>query len=179
MKKNANRLAPGGQQSGKPLRILAIDPGTREIGVAVLDTPILSYHGVESISCRRSPHLVLEQARAIIERLLKDYCPDLVVYENSFIRKTRRVALLNVLADEIKSLSEEHGIDVRGIAVSTVRRRLCGNGRATKDEVAKAVVARFPVLKIYLNQDRKWKNRFHANMFDAVALALCCEHGLL
>lgn len=27
-------------------------------------------------------------------------------------------------------------------------------------------------LKVYLPQDRKWKERYHANMFDAVALAI-------
>lgn len=156
----------------KPLRILAIDPGTREIGIAVLDTPDLSYHGVEIISCRRSPLRILSSARTVIERLLRDYRPDLVVYEKTFIRKTRRVALLNVLADEIKRLAEEYGVRVLGIAVSTVRQQLCGNGRATKEEVARVVVSRFPKLRVFLNQDRKWKARFHANMYDAVALGL-------
>ena len=31
---------------------------------------------------------------------------------------------------------------------------------------------RFPQLRLYLTQDRRWKERFWLNMFDAVALAL-------
>ncbi len=38
--------------------------------------------------------------------------------------------------------------------------------------MAKAVVARYPELKVYLTQDRKWKQAHHENMFDAVAVAL-------
>jgi len=49
---------------------------------------------------------------------------------------------------------------------------ICGNRWATKMEVAKAVVARYPELKAYLFKDRKWKERFHANMLDAVALGM-------
>lgn len=34
------------------------------------------------------------------------------------------------------------------------------------------VVSRYSELKVYLSRDRKWKTRFHANMFDAVALGI-------
>jgi hypothetical protein len=34
------------------------------------------------------------------------------------------------------------------------------------------VAHRFPRLRVYLTQDRRWKERFWQNMFDAVALAL-------
>jgi len=38
--------------------------------------------------------------------------------------------------------------------------------------VARAIVRKYPELKVYLTQDRAWKERFHANMFDAVALGM-------
>ncbi len=57
-------------------------------------------------------------------------------------------------------------------APNAVKKAVCGHGWATKAEVAKAVVARYPELKAYLIHDRKWKERFHANMFDAVALGM-------
>ena len=46
------------------------------------------------------------------------------------------------------------------------------SGWATKEQVAKAVVARYPELRAYLIHDRKWKERFHENKFDAVALGM-------
>ena len=48
----------------------------------------------------------------------------------------------------------------------------CGNGRAGKKDVARVIVSKFPDLKVYLTQDRAWKERFHQNMFDAVALGI-------
>ncbi len=47
--------------------------------------------------------------------------------------------------------------------------------RATKLEVAKIVIAQYPELKVYLNQDRKWKEDYHLNMFDAVALGIVAQ----
>jgi len=38
-------------------------------------------------------------------------------------------------------------------------------------KVAKAIAAKYPELKVYLTQDRGWKERYHQNMFDVVALA--------
>lgn len=53
-----------------------------------------------------------------------------------------------------------------------MKKFICGHGRASKFQVATVVVSKFPELKIYLTQDRAWKERFHQNMFDAVALAM-------
>jgi len=34
------------------------------------------------------------------------------------------------------------------------------------------VVSKFPELNVYFNQDHKWKEKYHQNMTDAVALGL-------
>jgi len=36
-------------------------------------------------------------------------------------------------------------------------------------EVARVVVAKYPWLKVYPTQDRPWNEKYHQNMFDAVA----------
>ena len=53
-----------------------------------------------------------------------------------------------------------------------VRKHLVGDGWAGKREVAHAIARRFPALRVYLTQDRAWKERYWFNMFDAIALAL-------
>jgi hypothetical protein len=55
-----------------------------------------------------------------------------------------------------------------------VRKLICNSGRATKRETAIVVAQRFPELRPYLEQKTKWETLYYANMFDAVALALCC-----
>jgi crossover junction endodeoxyribonuclease RuvC len=154
-------------------KILAIDPGTREIGIALLEGATLVHHGVKVIKNRRSAHEILWEGRNIILRLLNDFRPDVLVVEKTFFA-SKRSALLNVFADEIRSLGKKKGIKVLGFAPNTVKKFICGNGRASKEEVAQVIVSKFPELNVYLHQNSKWKMRYHENMFDAVALALTC-----
>jgi Holliday junction resolvasome RuvABC endonuclease subunit len=152
--------------------ILAIDPGTREMGVAVLDNGALIYAGVKVIPKGRTPHETLARCRGVVLRCLRDFKPGTVVVEKTFIGKNRNAALLNVLSDEILALGKRGKLRVHSLAPNTVKKAIAGSGSAGKDEVARAVVRRFPELAAFLDQNRKWKARFHANMFDAVALAL-------
>ena len=154
----------------KNKRILAIDPGTKHMGVALLDNGSLIHFGVKIIKNRRSPHDILKACRKVILRLINDFQPEILVVEKTFFAKNRNSALLNVLGDEIKNIGRRKGLQVLSFAPSTMKKMICGNGRASKEEVARVVVSKFPELKVFLTQDRKWKERFHQNMFDAVAL---------
>jgi len=151
-------------------RILAIDPGTRIMGIAFLDKGQLVYHGVKVIKKGNSPNDNLQSARRIILRLIKDFNPNLVVVENAFFARSRKAYLLNVLIDEIKAIARRKRIKLSSYSPSTVKKFITGNGWASKEQVARAIVSKFPELKVYLTQDRAWKERFHQNMFDAVAL---------
>lgn len=153
-------------------RILAIDPGTRHMGIALLERGRLIYHGVKNIRRRRSPHEALDEAREIILRLVKDFRPEVLVVEKAFFARNRNVSLLNVLVDEIRAIGRRKGLQVLSYAPTTVKKHTCGDGRASKRQVARVIVARYPELGVFLSQDRKWKERYHQNMFDAVALGM-------
>ncbi len=156
----------------KHKRILAIDPGTREMGIALLEGERLLYHGVKVFAKKTSPHETLNQGRETVIRLINDFRPDILVFEKTFFANNRNSALINVLVDEIKTIGKKRKLQVVGYAANTVKKFICGNGRATKKEVARAVIGRFPELTVYLKQDRKWKESYHHNMFDAVALGM-------
>jgi Holliday junction resolvasome RuvABC endonuclease subunit len=153
-------------------RIIAIDPGTRLMGVAFLDDGKLVYHAVKVIARGKSPQETLQRAKGVILRLIDDLGPEIIAAEKTFFSKNRNAALLNVLFDEIRSIARRKGLTFVSFAPSTIKKFTCGNGRASKKEVATVVVSKFPELKVYLTQDREWKERFHQNMFDAVALAV-------
>ncbi len=156
-------------------KILAVDPGTKYMGVALLENGSIIHCGVKVIRNRRSPHEILRACRKIILRLINDFNPQVLVVEKTFFAQNRNTALLNVLVDEIRNIGRRKGLQVLGFAPSTMKKAICGNGRATKEEVARVVVSRFPELKVFLTQDRKWKERYHQNMFDAVALGVMGE----
>ena len=153
-------------------KILAIDPGTRHMGVAFLEEGRLIYYGVKVVKKKKSPHETLKEGRKIILRLIKDFKPDVLVFEKTFFVNNRSASLLNVFVDEIKAIGKRKGLRVLSYAPSTVKKYTCGNGRASKKEVAKVLVAKYPELKVYLTQDRAWKEQYHQNMFDAVALGM-------
>ena len=156
----------------RKIRVLAIDPGTREMGVALFEGRELLYHGVLSIKRGTSPHDRLREARKVVLRLIGDFKPHALVTEKAFFANNRNASLLNVLVDEIQAIARRKRLKVLSLAPSTVKKEICGNGRASKREVAKVVVAHYPELKVYLTQDRAWKERYHQNMFDAVALGM-------
>jgi crossover junction endodeoxyribonuclease RuvC len=153
-------------------KILAIDPGTRAMGVALLEGDKLVYHGVKSIQKGKSPHETLQEGRKVILRLINDFKPDVLVVEKTFFANNRSAAILNVFADEITAIGKRKGLEVKSFAPSTVKKFITGNGRASKMEVARVVIAQYPELKVYMTQDRKWKEEYHLNMFDAVALGI-------
>jgi len=69
-------------------------------------------------------------------------------------------------------LEGKKGVKVLNYATSTVRKSIAGNGRASKKELSKVIVSKYPNLKVYMSQDRAWKELYHQNMFDAIALGL-------
>ena len=156
-------------------RILAIDPGTRRIGVALLEDGKILYHGVKVTKKQKTPNATLQEARKAILRLITDLKPKIIICEKAFFSKNRNASLLRVLVDEIKAIAKRKGIHLQSFAPSTVKKNIAGNGRASKMEVAKVVVSKYPELKVFLTQDRAWKEKFHQNMFDAVALGMLAE----
>src|SRR5437588_5077076 len=86
-------------------RILAIDPGTRLMGVAFLDEGKLVYHTVKVIAKGGSPQRTLQRARDAVVRLIDDFEPNIVAVERTFFNQNRNTALLNVLFDEIRSIA--------------------------------------------------------------------------
>lgn len=153
-------------------KVLAIDPGTRHIGFAFFEGKQLVHYGVKTVSQNGSPKEKLDIGRRLILRMIRDFKPRKLAVEKTFFANNRNSALLNVFGDEIRALGKRNGLSVQTLAANSVRKFVCGNGSASKDEVARVCVARFPELKPYLSSDRKWKEQYHRNMFDAVALGV-------
>jgi len=111
-------------------------------------------------------------------RLIKDLKPNILVVERSFFINNKTAALLHVFINEIKAIGKRKGLKVISYAPATVRKFICGNGRTGKKTLSEVIVSKFPELRVYLTQDRAWKERYHQNMFDAVALALMALFSL-
>jgi crossover junction endodeoxyribonuclease RuvC len=162
----------------KPIQILAIDPGTREIGVAVLEGEALVYYGVKTIRNRKRPQQVLQKAARIVKRLIEDYQPSILAIEKMFLIQ-KNASLLIVVADEIKATAQAAGLAVYEYAPTTVRKRICQTGKATKRAAAGIIAGRYTELIRYLKGRSKWEELYYANMFDAIAVGLTCYQQIV
>jgi crossover junction endodeoxyribonuclease RuvC len=162
-----------------PQRILAIDPGTRHMGVAVLQGPELIFATVKIVRKKKmSPEETLKKTERILNRLIQDYQPDTLAVEQTFFVQSQQSPLLNSLTQKIARLGLKNRLQVYTYLPTTVRHCLCHNGKATKMNAAHTIVSRYyPWLYRYYEKDLKkkwWEEKYWANMFDAIALGLTC-----
>lgn len=154
-----------------PETILALDPGLRELGYSVLAGRRLVASGV--LNMRELPrHRRLAAARGHIQRWAKTHKPTAIVVEKTYPNPLPWLDSLHRLTRGVRRIASRRQAAFAAYAPQTVRKSLVGNGWAKKPEVAVAVAHRFPQLRVHLTQDRRWKEQYWQNMFDAVALAI-------
>ncbi len=151
--------------------ILAIDPGLRDLGYAALTGKHLLDHGVLTLRHVPPPRR-LGRVREAVERWIQAVEPDVLVLEHIPRRPLDSKAGLPSLGRLLRRIAKAHGIDVVSYSAKAVRKSVLNDGWAGKPEVAASLVGCYPQLRVYHGQNRKWKDRYWQNMFDAIALAL-------
>ena len=152
---------------GLGLRVLGVDPGlvrtgwalvTADGGTTVLDAGLIAPDPSAPFEAR------LAQGFAAFAAVLGEQQPDLVVLEDIYTAPGHpKSALLMAHMRGVLCLAvHQHGIALRSLTASTVKQRLTGNGRASKEQVRGMVfqLCRLP------------PQRVRADVTDAIALAI-------
>ena len=151
---------------------IAIDPGHREVGYAHFDGDELVDYGVKSLRRSKpklSPYDVFE---SVLIRFIKEKSPAAIALEkNSFSKINQNLPVMKIIK-MVQDIAQAHNIPVYKYAPNTIRKEVCNDGRATKREVAKIISAMIPELAVYQESNRRWRERYYQNMFDAVACGL-------
>jgi Holliday junction resolvasome RuvABC endonuclease subunit len=163
--------------------ILGIDPGTKEMELAVLRGRELRYLGAHTLRNGTRPYDVVGQARRIVLAAVEKHQPQVVAIEEPLNLPTKRSHLLNVIADELRERSEEIGLEVVMLSPAQVRERVPGHPRATKIEVAEHLVANgFEHLRQFVPRrpsrpalGLRPRDKYWLHMFDALALAVAAD----
>lgn len=151
----------------KARTLLALDPGLRDLGYAVIKGRRIAAAGViplRFVSRARRPR----EARAAVRELAILHRPQELVVEQTHSYPNG----LHLLIRALKRIAQREHMLFALYSPQAVRKGLVGNGWATKKEVAAAVAAKYPAFRVYLTQDRKWKALYWQNMFDAIAVGL-------
>lgn len=156
--------------------ILAVDPGIREIGVALFRDGHLDdcrVHSLRRSRPRQTRHQVLAR---VFTLLLDDARPTHVVVSAPAVYPgTDRVALAR-LVRAMRTLAAQRGAATSELAWDAAVRSVTGDPTATKRMVARAVCARYPHLTPRLPNAEGWRERYALRMFSAVATGLAHSH---
>jgi Holliday junction resolvasome RuvABC endonuclease subunit len=163
--------APKRSLSSRALR-LAIDPGTRRTGLALLDGQHLVFARVKDFHAPISKKALLAAGRRLIEDQIRIFRPTEILLERTYFYARKDTSRLIALVHEFKAVAREHAIPVIEIGPRTVRKILVNDGNAVKKTVAETVCLYFPELSIHLKQTHNWKNDYWSDAYDATALGL-------
>ncbi len=163
--------------------ILGIDPGTKEMGIAIIQGQTLISFGVHTLRTGHRPHDLVGQARRIVLAAIEEHGPDVVAIEKPLMLPTKRAAILSVIAQELRGRAEDLGLDVWELSPEAVRQCVVGNPRATKIDVAERLVAgSFKQLADLVPRrparaalGLRPRDKYWLHMFDALGLAVAAK----
>jgi Holliday junction resolvasome RuvABC endonuclease subunit len=155
----------------EPPRILAVNPGSRYIGIAAFRGPEILDWGVKVV-IGKTPAGKLQAARKILIALIEQYRPDVLAIKRLHCSRSSRQ--LNALAGEIKNLAKRRGIKVREYSIQDVKTSLCPNIKSNKRKLGELLAAMYPALAYDLEREAANRNPYRTRMFEAVALAAVC-----
>lgn len=149
--------------------ILAINPGTRYIGIAVFNGTDLVDWGVKVIEGKWSPEKLVK-AGAVVSDLITDYHPNAIVIKRH--HPSRTSAQLDELCREIRGIAEKYGIEVRDYSIEEIEAFHSQGIRTNKVQLAELVSVKYPALTRAFHREQQSSNPYNVRMFEAVALGL-------
>jgi Holliday junction resolvasome RuvABC endonuclease subunit len=156
-----------------PLRTLALDPGTREMGYAVLESTDLLYFGVHTFPHRCPTRRLCAAGQRFVQGLIDAYAPQLFVIEKTWFAKSKRSTRLHVFVAAMEDFAHQQGCMVRAYTPRMVKTMICGHGDTTKRDLAETLIRqRYHFLAKYLQRDLRTQEKYWQHMFNAVALGL-------
>lgn len=157
----------------KPKTILGIDPGTNILGYGVICIDSKGPHyvdmGVFDLRKITDPFEKLANIFAGVSELLEIHRPDELAVESPFYGKNAQVILkLGRAQGAALTAAVMKGIPVAEYAPRKAKIAICGNGAASKEQVAMMIQK---TLKVELNPK-------HLDATDALAIALCHHYQM-
>jgi len=152
------------------MRILGIDPGTRQTGVGVIETQGNRYQLLYFDVIKIKSTLVLAQKLHFIHssvlKLIRQFQPQVLALENVFYGKdiSALVKIGEARACAMLAASE-HNIDVVEYSPARVKKSVSGNGRASKEQIQHMVKTLLSMKSVPPNDSA-----------DALAVAICYVH---
>lgn len=147
--------------------ILAIDPGTLQLGFAVLEQDVLYTAGVLKLKPKDPIGMRLRSIHRTVSDMICNHKQTKIAIETPFMHRNAQTFLkLGYVRGIIHMLAAEHDIEVIELSPRTIKQRVTGSGSATKEDVAWALAKFFPAYRNELKITNKH------DMTDAIAVGV-------
>ncbi len=153
----------------KEINILAVNPGTKYIGLAVFQGPDLTYWGIKAFKGKWSKKK-LDKIKANLLNLIDRYDITMIVLKR--INYSRSFRNLNHLVEAIERLAMKKRLRISLYRLSDLKKFLAKDMKVNKMDIAELVVARYLFLSYQLEKERKHKHPYFVRMFEAIAAGM-------
>lgn len=160
-----------------PIRLLAIDPGNRYLGVAIFEDLHLLDWRTKIIEAKgRNAQAAVSRVRQVIRQSIKHYQVTMLVVRPYCPCSRHTSTVVAATVKEIQRFGKRQGLRVSLCDPHRVRQFLCQGRRATKMDVARIIATdRYPFLSHIYEDTRAtpwFREKYHFQMFSAIALGL-------
>lgn len=159
----------------KPLTVLAINPGSKYLGIAVLEGEVLKDWRIKVLKGKWSKEK-LDRAGEIVTGLIKHHRPDVLALKR--LHPSRSSLHLSSLREKIKNIARKMKVPVRQYSIQEIKDFFSPEERINKKSLAGIIAARLPDLFHDLEREKGSKNPYLMRMFEAVALGIVCFHQI-
>lgn len=147
-------------------RIIGIDPGSRKIGIGIIENNSLLYAKVLRLDLEQELPSRIQELSRLLQDILTEFKPEQAVLEDVFVGEHARSALiLGQARGAVLAILGLANLPVTSIAPRKVKQTITGQGAASKQQVGE-------MIRILLKLDKKPAE----DAADALALAL--SYGL-
>lgn len=165
------------------IRILAVNPGTKYLGIALFKGAELTHWGIKTLKSKgMSESEVIQKVGKIIKTSIEEYKPTVMAVAMPASPQCRNNPLLKAIIRKINDMGRRKTYRVYSLAPLAAKNYLCRNGKVNKMEMEKVIVSQYyPWLYRRYEKDLEkvkrghwWKRKYYFPLFDAIALGIYC-----
>jgi Holliday junction resolvasome RuvABC endonuclease subunit len=157
------------------LTILAVNPGTKYIGLAILQGPDLVYWGIRVLKGKWS-ETKMRNAETTLQDLIDRYHVSMLVLKKPHASRSSRN--LNCLVGAIEKLAKKKRIRLHRYSLGDLKEFLAEGTKVNKMAIAGIVTARYSFLIHELEKEKKHKHPYFVRMFEAIAAGIVTYNRL-
>jgi len=157
------------------IKILAINPGTRYLGIAIFRGAELRDWRVKVVEGKWSEEKI-NKIKTIILNLIDKYGPDVLAIKR--LNLSRSSSNLTRLSTKIKNLARRKSLMVYQYTLDDLKAFFSPKDKISKKKMAAMVTKAYPALCHELGKENSNRNSYYIRMFESVALGLVCYRQL-